>query len=165
MRAWWAAACAASVLWACSGGYSFTGGDVGAAKTLSIQRFDNNAPLVNPKLSQQFTETLQQVMVRQTPLSLVRNDGDLDFSGAITSYEVRSEAPGANDQVAQSRLSVTVRVAYVNHLDDSKNFEQSFSVYRNFPATSDLTSVEDALVDEIVQELAEKIFNRSLVNW
>ena len=104
-------------------------------------------------------------MVRQTPLSLVRNDGDLDFSGAITSYEVRSEAPGANDQVAQSRLSVTVRVTYVNHLDDSKNFEQSFSVYRNFPATSDLTSVEDALVDEIVQELAEKIFNRSLVNW
>ena len=82
MRAWCAAACAASVLWACSGGYSFTGGDVGAAKTLSIQRFDNNAPLVNPKLSQQFTETLQQVMVRQTPLSLVRNDGDLDFSGS-----------------------------------------------------------------------------------
>ena len=150
---------------ACSGGYSFTGGDVGEAKTLSIQRFDNNAPLVNPKLSQQFTETLQQVMVRQTPLSLVRVDGDLDFSGSITSYEVRSEAPSANDQVAQSRLSMTVRVEYVNHLDDGKNFQQSFSVYRNFPATSDLTSVEDALVDEIVQELAEKIFNRSLVNW
>lgn len=156
---------AAVVLTACSGGYSFTGGDVGEAKTISIQRFDNVAPLVNPKLSQQFTETLQQVMVRQTPLSLVRADGDLDFSGAITGYEVRSEAPGANDQVAQSRLTVTVRVEYVNHLDDQKNFEQTFSIYRNFPASSDLASVEDALVDEIVQELCEKIFNRSLVNW
>ncbi|MDC3353734.1 LPS assembly lipoprotein LptE [Schleiferiaceae bacterium] len=165
MRIRWMSCFLVLFLSACSGGYSFTGGDVGEAKTLSIQRFDNNAPLVNPKLSQQFTETLQQVMVRQTPLSLVRVDGDLDFSGAITSYEVRSEAPSANDQVAQSRLSVTVRVNYLNHLDDSKNFEQSFSVYRNFPATSDLTSVEDALVDEIVQELAEKIFNRSLVNW
>lgn len=164
MRAWvWSFA--AVVLTACSGGYSFTGGDVGEAKTISIQRFDNVAPLVNPKLSQQFTETLQQVMVRQTPLSLVRADGDLDFSGAITGYEVRSEAPGANDQVAQSRLTVTVRVEYVNQLDDKKNFEQTFSIYRNFPASSDLSSVEDALVDEIVQELCEKIFNRSLVNW
>ena len=164
MRVWvWSFA--AVVLTACSGGYSFTGGDVGEAKTISIQRFDNVAPLVNPKLSQQFTETLQQVMVRQTPLSLVRADGDLDFSGAITGYEVRSEAPGANDQVAQSRLTVTVRVEYVNHLDDQKNFEQTFSIYRNFPASSDLSSVEDALVDEIVQELCEKIFNRSLVNW
>lgn len=155
----------ALMLLACSGGYSFTGGDVGEAKSISIQRFDNLAPLVNPKLSQQFTETLQQVMVRQTPLSLVRADGDMDFSGAITSYEVRSEAPGANDQVAQSRLTVTVRVRYQNRLDADKDFEQSFTVYRNFPASSDLSSVEDALVDEIVQELAEKIFNRSLVNW
>lgn len=149
----------------CSGGYSFTGGDVGDAKTMRIQRFDNVAPLVNPKLAQQFTETLQQVMVRQTPLSIVRSDGDLDFSGSITHYEVRSEAPGANDQVAQSRLTVTVRVRFENRLDASKDFEQSFTVYRNFPASSDLSSVEDALVDEIVQELAEKIFNRSLVNW
>lgn len=149
----------------CSGGYSFTGGDVGDAKTMRIQRFDNVAPLVNPKLAQQFTETLQQVMVRQTPLSIVRSDGDLDFSGSITHYEVRSEAPGANDQVAQSRLTVTVRVRFENRLDASKDFEQSFTVYRNFPATSDLSTVEDALVDEIVQELAEKIFNRSLVNW
>jgi hypothetical protein len=161
----WILGFAAVLLTACSGGYSFTGGDVGEAKTISIQRFDNVAPLVNPKLGQQFTETLQQVMVRQTPLSLVRMDGDLDFSGAITGYEVRSEAPGANDQIAQSRLTVTVRVQYVNQLDDSKSFEQTFSIYRNFPSTSDLASVEDALVDEIVQELAEKIFNRSLVNW
>lgn len=161
----WILGFAAVLLTACSGGYSFTGGDVGEAKTISIQRFDNVAPLVNPKLGQQFTETLQQVMVRQTPLSLVRMDGDLDFSGAITGYEVRSEAPGANDQIAQSRLTVTVRVQYVNQLDDKKSFEQTFSIYRNFPSTSDLASVEDALVDEIVQELAEKIFNRSLVNW
>ena len=36
----------------CSGGYSFTGGDIGDAKTVVVKRFDNLAPLVNPKLSQ-----------------------------------------------------------------------------------------------------------------
>lgn len=149
----------------CSGGYSFTGGDVGAAETISIDRFNNVAPLVNPKLSQQFTESLQELLVRQTPLALIKVNGDLSFSGEIVGYEVKSEAPGANDQISQSRLSMTVKVRFKNFLDPEKDFEQNFSSYRNFPASSDLSSVEDALVDEIIEEMVEKIFNRSLVNW
>tara|TARA_B100000780_G_scaffold278827_1_gene253868 strand:- start:2875 stop:3378 length:504 start_codon:yes stop_codon:yes gene_type:complete len=155
----------AVLLGSCSGGYSFTGGDVGAAETVSIDRFDNVAPLVNPKLSQQFTESLQELLVRQTPLSLIKVNGDLNFSGEIISYDVKSEAPGANDQIAQSRLSITVKVRFKNFLESEKGFEQKFTSYRNFPASSDLSSVEDLLVDEIVQEMVEKIFNRSLVNW
>ncbi|MDG1710263.1 MAG: LptE family protein [Schleiferiaceae bacterium] len=153
------------VLQSCSGGYSFTGGDVGAAETVSIDRFNNIAPLVNPKLSQQFTESLQELLVRQTSLALTKVNGDLNFSGEIIGYEVKSEAPGANDQIAQSRLSITVKVRFKNFLDAEKDFEQIFSSYRNFPASSDLSSVEDVLVDEIIQEMVEKIFNRSLVNW
>mgnify|MGYP001259182658 FL=1 len=149
----------------CSGGYSFTGGDIGDAKTVVVKRFDNLAPLVNPKLSQEFTEKLQELLVRQTPLTLVNTNEDLSFSGEIVDYEVKSEAPGANDQIAQSRLSITVKVRFKNFLDTKKDFAQNFSGYRNFPATSDLSSVEDVLVDEIVFELVEKIFNRSLVNW
>ena len=149
----------------CSGSYSFTGGDIGDAKTVVVKRFDNLAPLVNPKLSQEFTEKLQELLVRQTPLTLVNADEDLSFSGEIVDYEVKSEAPGANDQIAQSRLSITVKVRFKNFLDTKKDFDQNFSGYRNFPATSDLSSVEDVLVDEIVFELVEKIFNRSLVNW
>jgi hypothetical protein len=120
---------------------------------------------VNPKLSQQFTESLQELLVRQTPLALTKVNGDLNFSGEIIGYEVKSEAPGANDQIAQSRLSITVKVRFKNFLDVEKDFEQIFSSYRNFPASSDLSSVEDILVDEIIQEMVEKIFNRSLVNW
>tara|TARA_Y100000389_G_C17416136_1_gene493817 strand:+ start:917 stop:1414 length:498 start_codon:yes stop_codon:yes gene_type:complete len=149
----------------CSGGYSFTGGDIGDAETVVVRRFDNLAPLVNPKLSQEFTEKLQELLVRQTPLTLVKANEDLSFSGEIVNYEVKSEAPGANDQIAQSRLSITVKVRFKNFLDTEKDFDQNFSSYRNFPATSDLSSVEDVLVDEIIFELVEKIFNRSLVNW
>jgi hypothetical protein len=149
----------------CKGGYSFTGGDVGNAKTLSVEAFSNRADLINPMLAQRFTTELQAVMVRQTPLSLVSREGDLQFSGAVVEYSVRSEAPAANDQVGQSRLNMSVEVIFVNTLDDSKSFTQRFSAFRNFPASTDLRSVEDALVEELVSELSDKIFNRALVQW
>ena len=150
---------------ACKGMYSFTGGDVGSAKTISVIAFENRADLINPMLAQRFTTELQSVMVRQTPLSLVGRDGDLQFSGTINEYSVRSEAPAANDQVAQSRLSISVNVEFVNALNDEKSFAQTFSAFRNFPASTDLRSVEDALVEEMVSELSDKIFNRALVQW
>jgi len=149
----------------CKGGYSFTGGDVGNAKTLSVEAFGNRADLINPMLAQRFTTELQAVMVRQTPLSLVSREGYLQFSGAVVEYSVRSEAPAANDQVGQSRLNMSVEVIFVNTLDDSKSFTQRFSAFRNFPASTDLRSVEDALVEELVSELSDKIFNRALVQW
>nr|ABC25368.1 conserved hypothetical protein [uncultured marine bacterium Ant29B7] len=125
----------------------------------------NESDLVNPQLAQLLTTTLQDVMARQTPLDLIVRDGDLQFSGRIIAYDVRSDAPGANDQVAQSRLSVSVAIDFINLLDDTKNFKQSFNVYRNFPASQTLSQVEDVLVDEIVMELCEKVFNRALVQW
>ena len=44
----------------CKGGYSFTGGDVGNAKTLSVTAFGNTSDLVNPMLAQRFTTELDQ---------------------------------------------------------------------------------------------------------
>ena len=67
--------------------------------------------------------------------------------------------------MAQSRLSISVNVEFLNVLDDKKSFTQVFSAFRNFPASTDLRSVEDALVEEMVSELSDKIFNRALVQW
>ena len=54
---------------------------------------------------------------------------------------------------------------FVNALNVEKSFAQTFSAFRNFPASTDLRSVEDALVEEMVSELSDKIFNRALVQW
>ena len=161
----WVGLCMLTIIASCSASYSLTGGDVGQAKTLSVTTMINESDLVNPQLAQLLTTTLQDVMARQTPLDLIVRDGDLQFSGRIIAYDVRSDAPGANDQVAQSRLSVSVAIDFINLLDDTKNFKQSFNVYRNFPASQTLSQVEDVLVDEIVMELCEKVFNRALVQW
>jgi Lipopolysaccharide-assembly len=59
--------------------YSFTGGNTGNAKTIQIDFFQNNAPLIEPSLSQDFTLALQDLFLRQTNLDLVIAGGDLQF--------------------------------------------------------------------------------------
>jgi hypothetical protein len=151
--------------WACKGGYSFTGGDVGEAETYSVYMFPNQAPLVNPNLSIQFTENLKQEILQQTPLQLVERGGDLEFSGAITGYSVNVSSAQSGETNAQNRLTVTVKVNYLNNLDSKKNFEQSFSRFRDYDASLNLNAVEDVLVGQINDELAQDIINKALVNW
>lgn len=154
-------------LWACSGGYSFTGGDVGDAKTVSIQNFPNNAELVKPQLSQVFSEKLRDIFVQQTPLELVGRGGDLQFMGEITRYSIDPINAQASNigSVAQNRLTVEVNVIYINELEPDKGFEKKFSRFVDFDANQDINQIEEELHDQVAQELSENILNQSIGNW
>lgn len=158
---------AAFALIGCTGGYSFTGASIPpGAKTLSVATFPNNASTVNPQLSQKLTDELMQMFSSQTPLTVMNGEeGDLHVEGEITGYDTRAAALSSNDEVSMNRLTVTVKVRFTNAIDPEANFEQSFSRYRDYPASRDFSSVESSLVSEIVTELCEDIFNKSVVNW
>lgn len=151
----------------CTGGYSFTGASIPpGAKTLSVATFPNNASTVNPQLSQKLTDELMQMFSSQTPLTVMNSgEGDLHVEGEITGYDTRAAALSSNDEVSMNRLTVTVKVRFTNSIDPEANFEQSFSRYRDYPASRDFSSVESSLVSEIVTELCEDIFNKAVVNW
>ena len=102
----------------------------------------------------------------QTPLSVFPSgDGDLEVSGEITGYDTRASALSSSDEVSMNRLTITVRVHFVNNIDHDADFDQQFSRYRDYPASQDFSSVEAGLVGEIVTELCEDIFNKAVVNW
>lgn len=150
-----------------TGGYTFTGGDVGDAKTISVGFFENYADLVQPELSQKTTQALQDIFVQQTSLQLVPSDGDLTLEGSITDYRIDPINAQANDlgAVSQNRLTVVVNVIYTNKLDPKKSFEQRFSRFADFDADADFASAESTLIDQVTQELAENILNQSIGNW
>ena len=151
---------------ACSGGYSFTGASIPpTAKTISVATSPNYASTVNPQLSQKLTDELIQMFSTQTTLSVASEDGDLQVSGEITGYDTRASALSSSDEVSMNRLTVTVKVKFVNEKDPEADFEQSFSRYRDYSASLDFSSVENNLVSEIVTELCEDIFNKAVVNW
>ena len=91
--------------------------------------------------------------------------GDLNFSGEIVKYEVKPIAIQANEQAAQNRLTIAVKVKFENTKDDSKNFEQKFFRYADYDSGQSLEEVEDVLIEQITNELAEDIFNKTVVNW
>ncbi len=150
----------------CRFSYSFTGASIAEnVKTFSVDYFANRARLVNPNLSQQFTEALQEKLTRQTSLDLVTNRGDLEFSGQITGYETRPMNIQEGDFAAQTRLTVTVKVKYVNNTDHEEDWERSFSAYADYESTRILSDVEEELMVEIIEQLVEDIFNASIANW
>lgn len=157
---------AALLLTACTGGYSFTGASIPpGAKTIGISTFPNYASTVNPQLSQTLTDQLTQMFSSQTPLTVTTGEGDLTLSGEITGYDTRASALSSSDEVSMNRLTITVRVRFVNRFDPNADFEQTFSRYRDYAASQDFSAVESGLMSEIVTELCEDIFNKSVVNW
>lgn len=146
--------------------YTFSGASIPAeAKTVSVQYFPNNAQLVNPLLSNTITNALNDMFVNQTTLQSVAQNGDLALEGEITGYTTAPIAITGNQTAAMNRLTVTVNVRFTNKYDESKNFEQSFSQYQDYPSNQDLSAVQDVLVEQIVQDLCEDIFNKAVVNW
>lgn len=160
-----------ALLSACSGGYSFTGGDVGDAETISVAFFANNADLVQPQLSQIFTEKLRDIFLQQTRLELVKTNADMEIEGSIVGYDIQplnAQASNPNSftqDVAQTRISVTVNVIFTNQKDPEKSFEQRFNRFADFDSSLDITSVEGELLIQISQELSENILNQSIGNW
>lgn len=156
----------ASVAPSCKIGYSFTGANLSPSiKTFTVYYFPNRARLVNPTLSQTFTEDLRSKLQRQTSLNEVQDNGDLQFEGQITGYEVRPMSIQKGDLAAQNRLTITVKLKYTNNKEPDQNFEQSFSAFEDFDSRSSLSDIEDSLVPEIIKKLTEDIFNATIANW
>ena len=150
----------------CRISYSFTGAAISPeVKTFSVYYFPNRAELVNPSLSQQLTDYLQEKLMRQTSLDMATEGGDLEFEGQITSYSTQPMNISEGDVSAQTRLSVSVKVKYTNNKNHDEDWESSFTAYEDYDSSRSLSDAEDELLEEIIEKLAEDIFNASIANW
>ena len=146
--------------------YSFSGASIPAeAKTVSVLYFPNQAQLINPALSNDFTTALRDAVMNQTSLDMVEAGGDLAFEGEITDYRTTPVAITSGQTAALNRLTITVNVRFVNVFDDTKNFETKFTHYEDYPSDQDLNSVQESLTATIIEALVEDVFNKALVNW
>jgi hypothetical protein len=153
---------------ACSIKYSFSGSsiDYNKIKTFTIKEFPNQAALVYPPLSQEFTEALKDIYTRQTRLTSVKNNGDLELEGAIVGYDLAPMAVKEDAYASQTRLTITVKVTYTNRVNPDQDFtDQSFSAYREFSADKMLQDVQADLCEEIIDEIVDQIYNSTVDNW
>ena len=150
----------------CKISYSFTGANLSPlVKTYSVYYFPNRARLINPTLSQNFTEGLREKLQRQTSLNELSENGDLEFEGQITGYEVRPMSIQKDDLAAKNRLTVSIKLKYTNNKTPEENFERSFSAYEDYDSNLTISDIEDELSELIITKLTDDIFNATIANW
>ncbi len=160
--------CLISLLFGISscGIYSFSGASISKqVKSVSINPFENIASLASPILSNLLSEALRDKFSTETNLIPLNNDGDLIFSGQITNYSINPIAIQANETASKNRLSITVKVKFVNNIDEESNYDKTFSRYTDYESSQDFSSIEESLNEEIVTQLVDDIFNEAFTNW
>ena len=157
------------------GVYSFTGTniDYDRVSTISIKRFENLSPGGPPTITQTLTEGLRDIYQQNTRLTVLANDqeGDLQLEGEIVGYRTAPSTPQASgntdgvDIASQTRLTITVKVSFVNTANEEEDFDRSFSFFADFDSNDTLNAVEDALIEEIFEQIILDIFNATVANW
>ena len=156
------------VFQACSISYKFYGAalDYDIYKTISISQFPIRAALVYPPLQQTFENQITDMITRQTRLRVVdSNNTDLRLEGEITGYTLSPQAVNEDAYASRTRLTITVRVKYIDNKNEAQGVDQTFSAYRDFSSNELLTDVQDELCTQISKELADLIFNATIGNW
>ena len=142
--------------------YSFSGTSIQPdVHSITVNFIENRALLVNPELSNLLTEELIDKYRKLTSLG-----GDLEVGGEITGYDVRPTTVTADEVAAQNRLTITVKMYYVNNKHPEENFEsKSFTAYEDYDSTQSLDAVQSSLCQTIVETIVEDIFNATVANW
>lgn len=133
--------------------------------TITVYPAENRAMKVNPSLANTFTIALQDKYRKLTKLEMLDEGGDLEIEATITSYDVTATAVTSAEVAAQNRLTITVKINFLNKKYEEESFDKSFAAFQDFDATTALDAVEAQLVDEIVEILVEDIFNATVANW
>ena len=158
----------ACILTACSISYKFNGASINydKVKTISFENFPNrSAAFVWGPMESMFNTALQDIYMRQTRLKQARQGGDLELSGEITNYDAYNKGVGSDGYSTMAELRMTVNVRFVNNTNHAEDFEQQFSASREYDASQQLSSVQEGLVTEMIEEIVDQIFNATVANW
>lgn len=139
--------------------------DYSKVKTISIAEFPNRAEFVYAPMTTEFNQKLKDMFIQQTRLQLVSSNGDLEIDGEITGYNQYNESVAADGFSSKVKLTMTVNVRYVNNTNHEEDFEQQFSAFQTYDSTLLLTDVQDELINKMIKDITEQIFNSTVANW
>ena len=154
-------------LTACSVSYKFNGAsvDYNKTKTIQIEEFPIRSPFVWSPMGPFFNNELKDKYNSFTKLQQVRRGGDLKLEGEITRYEQRNKSVSAEGYSAMTELSMTVNVRFTNNVNHSDDFEQQFTATQSFDSRQSLNAVQEELVNKMIKDIVDQIFNATVANW
>ena len=151
--------------WGACGVYSPYGAQTSGAGTFSVEAFEVVTPLASATAAQFLADGLRDRVQRQSTLRLVDRSGELQFAGEIVRWEITPVNIQSDETAAMNRLTVGLALHYTNKLDEELSMTRTFARFADYPSEEDLLSVEDALLEDISDQLSQDIFNATLGNW
>ncbi len=146
--------------------YNFRGANIpDDVTTFTVSYFNNEAQLVNPSLSIDFTEKLKTKFQSETTLNLKSEDGDYLISGVIKRYEITPAALNAQTGSAQNQFTITVNCEFNCEKYPEKNFTRDFTSSITFDAGVEFSAVEASLSSELTDIITQQIFSAIALDW
>ena len=99
--------------------------------TVHVSDFPIRAALVYPPLQPMFETALLDYIDKNTRLQTTDGPSDLQLEGEITGYSLSPQAVTENAYASQTRLTITVRVKYIDNKEEGKDVDQTFSAYHD----------------------------------
>lgn len=152
---------------ACQITFTFNGASIDYTKiqTISIADFNNVADLIHPPLAQEFSEKIKDKYTKQTRLRMLKSGGDLHLEGEIVGYLLTPMAVGQDSFSAETKLTLTVNIRFSNAKNQEEDFEKQYSSFRMFDSNLMITDVQDQLLAEMIEEIADNIYNDTVARW
>ena len=153
-------------IYACKVNYSFTGINISSdVKTFQVDYFTNTASFVVPGLNEDFRNLLIDRIDRQTSLTQVNHNGDIIFKGEIVDYRVDPVAMTAGQTAGQNRLTIKIKIDYINTKNEEDNLNKVYSWYYDYPANTNRLDIQTEAHKAILTNILDNLFNETLAKW
>lgn len=146
--------------------YSFRGISIPPdVESYYVPVFEIRASNAPPTVGQDFSELLKDKVRNEARLLWNDVSPDIEFTGAISTFNVKPIAPQPGETVALNRLEISVSVNFINNNDEKKNWNQTFSFFSDFATDQNLLDIQDNLIAEIYEQIVEDLFNKAFTDW
>lgn len=161
--------CLASLitLVACKVEYSFNGASINynEVKSISLTKFPIRCAYVWAPMEGMFYNSLSDSYAKKTKLKVLKKNGDLQLTGEITEYSQTNKSISSDGFSAQTQLKMTVNVRFKNTKKPDKDFERTFSAVTQYDSKQQLNSVQEQLVQEMIDDIVGQIYNATVADW
>ena len=151
----------------CTVSYKLNGAsiDYNTIKTITLETFSNRAAYQWAPMAPMFNNTLSDRYNSLTKLRQVKRDGDLVISGEIVSYDQTNKSISADGYSSMVQLRMTVKVKFTNNKQHNDDFDKTFTANREYDSSQQLSAVQEELVQQMIDDIVDQVFNATVANW
>lgn len=136
-------------------------------KQFYLTTLQNNAPTCPLSYPANLSEQIKDGIQNNTRLGLSTkaSDAQVRLEGTITGYSVQPIAIQNGDNAAKNRLNLSIQ--FTLRTTEPKIEESAFTVTRfaDFEAGTNLSSVENQLLETINEQVVQDVINKLMSNW